>query len=360
MAPDCQVCRSIPPGLRSYSHTPSRYNGCHHLRCFRRRGPPGLRRQDRVPPRPRGRPRGAQARVRGDLRLGRGDLPPRGPLHLHRKCPRDNPPRDPRRTTRRKRVSRRPRASTAPPTRVACARADDDRRRCHGKKTLRIATATREISHRAIGARPDAPADRSTLDSSPNLRPPVSRSPRSPPSPRTVTPPTSGVPPPTPPVRARETQKVTTGTGARDNLDRSASDRVYLNRRARASRVVARAVHGRDVAVEHARDARRTSRSRARVARRAPVPDSARARFVSARLGVISSRFPQKSERSSFPFADISFRFRRVSRHQASSPTPAMATRSCSPRSTTPPASAPTPTATRTSRTTSTPCPTSR
>ena len=74
-----------------------------------------------------------------------------------------------------------------------------------GKQTLRIASATREISRRAIGAHPDTPADRSTLDSSPNLRLPVSRSPRSPPWPRTVTPPTSGVPPPTPPVRPRET-----------------------------------------------------------------------------------------------------------------------------------------------------------
>lgn len=83
-----------------------------------------------------------------------------------------------------------------------------------GKQTLRIATATREISRRAIGALPVTPAYRSTLDSSPNLRPPVSRSPRSPPWPRTVTPPTSGVPPPTPPVRPRETQKVTTGTDA--------------------------------------------------------------------------------------------------------------------------------------------------
>ena len=80
-----------------------------------------------------------------------------------------------------------------------------------GKQTLRIATATREISRRAIGALPVTPAYRSTLDSSPNLRPPVSRSPRSLPWPRTVTPPTSGVPPPTPPVRPRETQKVTTG-----------------------------------------------------------------------------------------------------------------------------------------------------
>ena len=84
-----------------------------------------------------------------------------------------------------------------------------------GKQTLRIATATREISRRAIGALPVTPAYRSTLDSSPNLRPPVSRSPRSLPWPRTVTPPTSGVPPPTPPVRPRETQKVTTGTDAR-------------------------------------------------------------------------------------------------------------------------------------------------
>ena len=84
-----------------------------------------------------------------------------------------------------------------------------------GKQTLRIPTATREISRRAIGALPVTPAYRSTLDSSPNLRPPVSRSPRSLPWPRTVTPPTSGVPPPTPPVRPRETQKVTTGTDAR-------------------------------------------------------------------------------------------------------------------------------------------------
>ena len=81
---DCWL--PVDRSLRHIRTHPSRYNGCHHLRCFRRRGPPGLRRQDRVSPRPRGRPRGAQARVRGDLRLGGRNLPPCCALHLHRKC----------------------------------------------------------------------------------------------------------------------------------------------------------------------------------------------------------------------------------------------------------------------------------
>ena len=76
-----------PPAGHIRTH-PSRYNGCHDLRCFRRRGPPGLRRQDRLVPRARGRPRGAQARIRGDVRRkGRGDLAPCRALHLHRACP---------------------------------------------------------------------------------------------------------------------------------------------------------------------------------------------------------------------------------------------------------------------------------
>ena len=112
-------------------------------------------------------------------------------------------------------ISRRTRASNSPLRRRAHACGRRPTSLSREKQTLRNATATRALSRRAIGTRFDTLADRSTFDSSPNLRPPVSRSPRSPPWPRMATPPTSGVPPPTPPVRPRETQKVTTGTSAR-------------------------------------------------------------------------------------------------------------------------------------------------
>ena len=172
--------RSIPAGRRRRRTHRVDSNGCHHLRCFRRRG--RVRPSSAGPtPRPqRGSPTcGAQARVRGDLRLGRGDLrraalstftvSARATIHLATRAGRHDGS-----------ASRGERAPPPPPP-TAARRARACGRRpttlSRENKPSSASDSTRNFATRRI--LPVTPLTARPVDSSPNLRPPVSRSPRS-------------------------------------------------------------------------------------------------------------------------------------------------------------------------------------
>jgi hypothetical protein len=176
------------------------------------------------------------------------------------------------------------------------------------------------LDFRRSSDRPTADADRRTPPLPSLRRLPVLPSSPSPPSPPTVTPPTSGVPPPTPPVSFRHydcanvngDQSRDLGCGSRD------SDRRYPRRR--------------EPAEDEARESPADSRSSIVLPR-----ETSHRRLAPCSRRPTPSFVPRCADAISHP---------PLSSPQASSPTPATATPSSSPPSTTPPRSAPSPTRT--------------